>query len=103
LLGRAAATASRKAFSSKKGEWLNPLKSLNPKRQIQAVNRQKRAIYRQKGLALLSEVCQSPDCSVTKSEGENANTAPIIISTVRSQRSLLSAVCDSDSIRPASL
>jgi hypothetical protein len=31
-------------FTSKKGEPINPLKSLNPKRQIQAVNRQERAI-----------------------------------------------------------
>src|ERR1700730_7681516 len=60
-----------RVFSSKKGEHLNPLKSLNPKRQIQAVNRQERAICRQKVLALLSFVCQCPDCSVTKSEDEN--------------------------------
>lgn len=58
-------------FSSKKGQWLNHLKSLNPKRQIQTVNRQERAIYRQKRLALLSVVCQCPDCSLTKSKGEN--------------------------------
>jgi hypothetical protein len=57
-------------FSNKKGEWLNPLKFLNPKRQIQAVNRQELAIQRQKTLALLSFVCQCPDCSVTKSEDE---------------------------------
>jgi hypothetical protein len=31
-------------FSNKQGEHLNPLKSLNPKRQIQVVNRQERAI-----------------------------------------------------------
>jgi hypothetical protein len=31
-------------FSNKKGQWLNSLKSLKPKRQIQAVNRQERAI-----------------------------------------------------------
>jgi hypothetical protein len=49
-------------FSNKKGEWLNPLKSLNPKRQIQTVNRQECAIYRQKVLALLSFVCQSAVC-----------------------------------------
>jgi hypothetical protein len=60
----------RGLFSNKKGQWLNPLKSLNPKRQIQAVNRQERAIQRQKRLALLSFVCQCPDCSVTKTEDE---------------------------------
>jgi hypothetical protein len=49
-------------FSNKKGEWLNPLKSLNPKRQIQTANRQERAIHRQKVLALLSVVCQSAVC-----------------------------------------
>jgi hypothetical protein len=57
-------------FSSKKGERLNPLKSLIPKRQIQAVNRQERATHRQKRLALLAFVCQCPDCSVTKTEDE---------------------------------
>jgi hypothetical protein len=49
-------------FNYKKGEWLNPLKSLNPKRQIQTVNRQECAFYRQKGVAFLSFVCQCPVC-----------------------------------------
>ena len=57
--------------SNKKGQWLNHLKWLNPKRQIQTVNRQECAIYRQKVLAVLSCVCQCSDCSVTKAEVEN--------------------------------
>jgi hypothetical protein len=60
---------------SKKGDALNRLKSLIPKRQIPTVNRQKRAVFRQKGLALLSFMCQCPDCSVTKLDGENDGSA----------------------------
>jgi hypothetical protein len=45
LVGRRCGDGFREdLFSSKKGQRLNPLKSLNPKRQIQAVNRQERAI-----------------------------------------------------------
>ena len=51
-----------RVFNYKKGEWLNPLKSLNPKRQFLTVNRQECATYRQKVLALLSFVCQSAVC-----------------------------------------
>jgi hypothetical protein len=49
-------------FNYKKEDWLNPLKSLNQKRQIPSVNRQKRAVDRQEPLALLSVVCQSAVC-----------------------------------------
>jgi hypothetical protein len=39
---------SRGVFSYKKGEWLNHLNSLNPKRHFWAVDRQNRAVLRQK-------------------------------------------------------
>jgi len=49
-------------FSYKKEERLNRLNFLNRKRQILTVNRQNRAVNRQKGLALLSVMCQCPVC-----------------------------------------
>ena len=58
-------------FILKKGEPLNLLKSLEPKRQILTVNRQDRSGYRQKQLALLSVLCQGRDSQLTTSEGKN--------------------------------
>jgi hypothetical protein len=49
-------------FNYKKEERLNRLNFLNRKRQILTVNRQNRAVNRQKGLALLSVMCQCPVC-----------------------------------------
>ncbi len=52
----------RGGIKYKKEEGRNLLKSLNRKRQNQAVNRQDRAVERQKLLALLSVICQCPVC-----------------------------------------
>jgi hypothetical protein len=41
VVGTRCGAGFKGAFSSKKGQWLNPLKSLNPKRQILALKRQK--------------------------------------------------------------
>jgi hypothetical protein len=54
--------AKKEAFKYKKGEWGNPLKLLDPKRQFQAVNRHDRSLYRQFVLALLSFNCHTPVC-----------------------------------------
>jgi hypothetical protein len=58
----AASGQKKEAFKYKKGEWGNPLKLLDPKRQFQAVNRHDRSLYRQFVLALLSFNCHTPVC-----------------------------------------
>jgi hypothetical protein len=50
------------AFKYKKEDGVNHLKSLNPKRQIQTVNRHDRSVNRQNSLALLSVVCHTCVC-----------------------------------------
>jgi hypothetical protein len=71
LEARAVGGVSPGVFIYKKGERLNRLNFLNPKRQILTVDRQKASLNRQKGLALLSVMCQCPVCLVTKTEGKN--------------------------------
>lgn len=59
------------AFKYKKEDRPNPLIWLNRQRHIQAGNRQDRSVRRQNPLALLSDVCHAPVCSVTELEDEN--------------------------------
>jgi hypothetical protein len=57
---RAPAADSCLSIKCKKGKGPNPLKRLDPKRHFRAFDRHDRAVERQKGLALLAVVCQSP-------------------------------------------
>ena len=61
----------RGAFKYKKGKGFNRLIWLDPKRQIQSVNRHDRSVKRQNVLALLSFNCHAPVCLVTELEYEN--------------------------------
>jgi hypothetical protein len=58
-------TRTKAAFKYKKGERLNLLISLDPKRQIWTVNRHDRTVCRQKLLALLTVNCHTSVCLVT--------------------------------------
>jgi hypothetical protein len=58
-------------FKYKKGERHNRLISLDPKRQLRALNRHDRSVNRQKLLALLTFNCHAPVCLVTNMESEN--------------------------------
>jgi hypothetical protein len=71
LWARSGGTLDVLVFILKKGEPLNYLNSLEPKRQILTVNRHDRSGYRQKQLALLSVLCQGRDSQTTTSEGQN--------------------------------
>jgi hypothetical protein len=70
-LGSAASGQKREGFKYKKGKPLKPLKLLDPKRQLRAVNRHDRSVYRQKLLALLTVNCHTSVCLVTELEIEN--------------------------------
>ena len=56
------AASINKPFKYKKGKCLKHLILLKPKRQIRAVMRHIETVGRQKLLALLTVVCQCPDC-----------------------------------------
>ncbi len=58
VLGSRGGGGREGVFPNKKGEPLNSLKSLDPKRQIRTVDRQEWALDRQNSLALLSDICQ---------------------------------------------
>jgi hypothetical protein len=64
----AASGQKKEAFKYKKEEWPKRLKVLDPKRQFQTVNRHDRSVNRQIMLALLSFVCHTSVCLVTKTE-----------------------------------
>src|SRR5579884_4458081 len=55
----------------KKGDPLNRLRFLEPKRQVLSADRQDQSGDRQKPLALLSVLCQGRDSQPTTSEGQN--------------------------------